>query len=46
MIASATALSALAASVAGFQITRAIFTNLLVAPLLRGAIRRWSAERH
>lgn len=45
MIASAGALGVLVAAVAGFQLTRSIFTNLLVAPFIRWAVQRRSAER-
>ena len=45
MIASAGALGVLAAAVAGFQITRAIFTNLLVAPFIRWAVQRRALVR-
>lgn len=40
MIASATTLGLLAASVAGFQMTRSLMTNLLAPPLIRWAVRR------
>lgn len=40
MIATANALGIAAAAVAGFQITRSVFTNLLVAPLIRWAVQR------
>lgn len=45
MIASAVALGVPAAAVAGFQITRAIFTNLLVAPFIRWAVRRSAVDQ-
>jgi membrane AbrB-like protein len=43
MIATANALSVSAAAVAGFQLTRSIFTNIIVAPLIRRHIIRRSA---
>jgi membrane AbrB-like protein len=40
MIATASALGLAAATVAGFQLTRSIFTNLIVAPLVRSYVKR------
>lgn len=45
MIASATTLGLLAASVAGFQMTRSLMTNLLAPPLIRWAVRRSKRNR-
>jgi membrane AbrB-like protein len=40
MIAAATSLGLLAASVAGFQLTRSILTNLVMPPILRAVLHR------
>jgi uncharacterized membrane protein AbrB (regulator of aidB expression) len=40
MIATASALGVAAAMVAGFQLTRSIFTNIVVAPLVRWLVTR------
>ena len=43
MIATANALGVAAAAVAGFQLTRSVFTNIIVAPLIRRHVTRRSA---
>lgn len=45
MIATANALGVAAAAVAGFQLTRSIFTNLVVAPLIRRRVVRRSITK-
>jgi uncharacterized membrane protein AbrB (regulator of aidB expression) len=40
MIAAAATLGLLAATIAGFQITRSLVTNLLAPPVIRWAVRR------
>ena len=45
MVASAGALGVLVAAVAGFQLTRAVFTNLFIAPAIRWAAHRQAARR-
>jgi len=45
MIATANALGVAAAAVAGFQLTRSVFTNIIVAPLIRRRVSRRSITK-